>query len=131
MKNKIDIDIELEENGKIFYLHQSTKGLSLYETIKVIDKFKDKETSVLEKLIDMEIKTIMYDNGVFIKESKNEDIIRHSLNELTKKGIKIEIIDRYEKYTENVVGLSKNLMTIVMEDDGTLSSAVEVRVLKI
>jgi len=124
-KELVTIDTFDSENGKVFVLSQSIKGLSTYERAKVIERFINKETKVLEMAIETHLRQVLRDNGIVAQDGSNEALERAFLK-LENLGKHIAIIDRYyELENERIIGESPNKMTIVNEDD-ILSCAMEV-----
>ena len=56
-----------------------------------------------------------------------ESKTHYAFNQLETKGVHIEIRDRYFEFQgEKIIGESPNKMTIIEEEDGTLSCAMEI-----
>lgn len=127
MKN-IEIEIELEnETNKVFYLHQDISGMSLYQRTKAIDRFVHYETKILEQCIENEIKDIFRRNGISVLGTQ-DSALKLAFTQLNGKNKSIAIVDRYKDINfENIVGVSDNHMTVILEDDYMLSCAMEVK----
>lgn len=114
-----------EENSKVYVLSMNVKGLDIYEKAKATKRFLNKETQVLEQVIDSDIRQVLRENQC-VPEDGSNDALQRALLKLETKGKTIGIYDRYSAIGgEKIVGESPNQMTVIEEDD-LLSCAVEV-----
>lgn len=124
VKKELVIRTLQSENGKVFILEQNIKGLNEYERAKAINRFINKETSVLETAIENYLRQIIRNNGISIQDGSQKALER-AFNELKSKGKTIGINDRYyELGNERIIG-ENNGMTVILEDD-ILGCAIEV-----
>ena len=124
-KKKIDLKTYDSECGKVFVLNQDISGLNEYEKAKAINHFINNETKVLETILDNHCRTLLRENGVKIQDGSN-NALNQAICELKVKGKDLGIVDRYyEINNERIIGQSQNQMTVIQEDD-TLSCAIEV-----
>lgn len=116
-----------EKNSTIYVMSMSIKDLGIYERAKAIKRFKDRETQVLEQVLDSDLRQILRNYGV-IPEDGSDQALEKAFNQLETKGVHIEIRDRYFEFQgERIIGESPNKMTIIVEEDGTLlSCAMEI-----
>ena len=116
-----------EPNSTIYVMSMSIKDLGIYEKAKAIKRFKDRETQVLEQVLDSDLRQILRNYGV-IPEDGSDQALDKAFNQLETKGVRIEIRDRYFEFQgERIIGESPNKMTIIVEEDGTLlSCAMEI-----
>ena len=124
---KIETQKGEEPNSTIYVMSMSIKDLGIYEKAKAIKRFKDRETQVLEQVLDSDLRQILKNYGV-IPEDGSDQALEKAFNQLETKGVHIEIIDRYFEFQgERIIGESPNKMTIIVEEDGTLlSCAMEI-----
>lgn len=114
-------------NSQIFVMSMNIKGLSIYEKAKATEKFINKETKVLEQVLETILRNYLRENGVIPYDGSNQ-ALEKAFIELELKGKKIDVIDRYyEIGNERIVGESPNQMTII-EEDGILSCAMEIKI---
>ena len=124
---KIETQNGEEPNSTIYVMSMSIKGLGIYEKAKAIKRFKDRETQVLEQVLDSDLRQILRNYGI-IPEDGSDQALEKAFNQLETKGVHIEIRDRYFEFQgERIIGESPNKMTIIVEEDGTLlSCAMEI-----
>ena len=124
---KIETQKGEEPNSTIYVMSMSIKGLEIYEKAKAIKRFKDRETQVLEQVIENDLRQILRNYGV-VPEDGSDQALEKAFNQLETKGVHIEIRDRYFEFQgERIIGESPNKMTIIVEEDGTLlSCAMEI-----
>ena len=124
---KIETQKGEEPNSTIYVMSMSVKGLGIYEKAKAIKRFKDRETQVLEQVLDSDLRQILRNYDV-VPEDGSDQALEKAFNQLETKGIHIEIRDRYFEFQgERIIGESPNKMTIIVEEDGTLlSCAMEI-----
>ena len=124
---KIETHKGEEENSTIYVMSMSVKDLGIYEKAKAIKRFKDRETQVLEQVLDSDLRQILRNYGI-IPEDGSDQALEKAFNQLETKGVHIEIRDRYFEFQgEKIIGESPNKMTIIEEEDGTLlSCAMEI-----
>ena len=114
-----------EPNSKIYVLSMSIKGLDIYEKAKATKRFINKETQVLEQVIETDLRQVLRSHGVIPQDGSNQ-ALEKALTQLELKGVAISIIDRYYKLNdERIVGESPNKMTCIEEDE-ILSCAMEI-----
>lgn len=131
MAKKDLVKIECHEgdthNSQIFVMTMNISGLSIYEKAKATERFINKETKVLEQVLETILRNYLKQNGVIPYDGSNQ-ALEKAFNELEFKGKRIDIIDRYyELQNETIVGESPNGMTVI-EEDGILSAAMEIRI---
>lgn len=116
-----------EPNSTIYVMSMPIKDLGIYEKAKAIKRFKDRETQVLEQVIESDLRQILRNYGV-VPEDGSDQALEKAFNQLETKGVHIEIRDRYFEFQgERIIGESPNKMTIIVEEDGTLlSCAMEI-----
>lgn len=114
-------------NSQIFVMSMSVKGLSIYEKAKATERFINRETKVLEQVLETVLRNYLKQNGVIPYDGSNQ-ALEKAFHELEFKGKSINVIDRYyELQNETIVGESPNGMTVI-EEDGVLSAAMEIRI---
>ena len=122
---KIDIYQGEEPNSKVYVLSMNVKDFGVYEKAKAITRFINKETKVLEQVIEGDLRQVLRENGISIDDGSNQ-ALEKAFTLLEQKGKAIVINDRYyEIGNERIIGESPNQMTIIQEDD-TISCAMEV-----
>lgn len=127
MKPIANLEILSIEESKIVCLSKSLKGLSYYQRVKEIDKFKTTELKRLESAIDFIIRDILRQYGIVPNES-TKDGLKSAFDTLyVKHKVAIKIIDRYENTNESIL-YRKDLITIIEDYDETISCANEVKV---
>lgn len=124
---KIETQKGEEKNSTIYVMSMPIKDLGIYERAKAIKRFKDRETQVLEQVLDSDLRQILRNYGV-VPEDGSDQALEKAFNQLETKGVHIEIRDRYFEFQgERIIGESPNKMTIIAEEDGTLlSCAMEI-----
>ena len=116
---------EGENHSQIFVMSMNVKGLSIYEKAKATERFINKETQVLEQVLESVLRNYLRENGINVQDGSKQ-ALEHAFWELERRGKSIEIVDRYlDIPNETIIGESPNEMTIV-EEDGILSAAIEV-----
>ena len=115
------------ENSKLYILSQDIKDLSLYDRAKARVKFLERETKVLENVIETDLRQVIRYYGIDIEDG-SDDALNQAFADLKAKGKVIAIIDRYYQLgSEKIIGESANHMTVI-EEEGILSAAMEVQV---
>jgi len=124
---KIETQKGEEPNSTIYVMSMPIKDLGIYDKAKAIKRFKDRETQVLEQVLDSDLRQILRNYGV-IPEDGSDQALEKAFNQLETKGVHIEIRDRYFEFQgERIIGESPNKMTIIVEEDGALlSCAMEI-----
>jgi len=122
-KELVKIEIREEGNNKVFIMSQSIKGMSLYERSKVINRFLERETKVLEQAIENYLRSVFISYGI-VPYDGSDDALQEAFYKLHTKGKDIIIIDRYCDTDERIIG-ERNQMTVILEED-ILSAAIEV-----
>ena len=116
---------EGENHSQIFVMSMNIKGLSIYERAKATERFINKETKVLEQVLESVLRNFLRENGINVQDGSKQ-ALEHAFWELERRGKSIEIVDRYlDIPNETIVGESPNEMTVVLEDD-ILSCAMEI-----
>lgn len=116
-----------EDNG-CFYLVQDLHGLDELEKAKAITSFASKGTKLLEMYLDSELEKILLDNFILLK-NKDKATIKKALEKLESQGKRIEIEDLFsggDFYKCKKITTTKNMMTIVLEEDRYLQCGVKV-----
>lgn len=124
---KIETQKGEEPNSTIYVMSMPIKDLGIYERAKAIKRFKDRETQVLEQVLDSDLRQILRNYGI-VPEDGSDQALEKAFTQLETKGVHIEIRDRYFEFQgERIIGESPNKMTIIVEEDGTLlSCAMEI-----
>ena len=103
----------------------SIQGLGIYEKAKAIKRFVEKETQVLEQVLESDLRQVLRENSV-IPQDGSYQALERAIWELEQKGKSIEINDRYKELgDERIIAESPNKMTVI-EEDNELSCAMEV-----
>lgn len=127
IKPKLE-EIERDDSHVVFYLWQDISGLDLYDRAKAVDRFLTRESKVLERVIESEIHAILFNFGI-IPYDKSKSVLNDLFSALNGKGYDIKIVDRNKNASyEQVLGVSDNEMTLILEDRRIISFAVEVRI---
>lgn len=127
MQEKVSIDkIKGDESNSTIYIMSLYVGdLDLYEKAKLTKRFIDRETKVLEQVLETDLRNFLRQNGVLPYDGSNQ-ALEKAFAQLEIKGKSVEIRDRYyEIEGENIIGESPNHMTVI-EENGLLSCAMEV-----
>ena len=120
--------VEKDDTHVIYCLWQDITGLNLYERAKVINQFLNKESKVMERVLENDLKDFLRKFGI-IPQTMTESALNECFETLKEKNSKIIIIDRNENaYDERIVGVSPNKMTVIIEDEQIISIAMEIRV---
>lgn len=122
-KELVKIEIREEDGNKVFIMSQSIKGMSLYERSKVINRFLERETKVLEQAIENYLRSVFISYGIVPRDG-SDDALQEAFYKLHNQGKDIAIIDRYCDTDERIIG-ERNQMTVILEED-ILSAAIEV-----
>ena len=126
----IDEGINDNEIHRTYVMTQELDDLSLYDRTKGIERFINKETKVLEMLLESDLRRILKEFGV-IPYDGSESALNEAFDTLKRKGVFVRIVDRYyEIENENIIGESPNKMTIILENDNFISCAMEIVVEK-
>lgn len=125
-KELVKIEVWQEGDNATFVMSQSIKGLSIYERAKLINRFLERETKVLEQAIENYLRSVFISYGIIPKDG-SYDALEESFYMLHAKGKDILIIDRYAKVDERIIG-ERNNMTVILEED-ILSAAIEIEVI--
>lgn len=108
---------------------QRIKELDPYKRAKIIDNFVNNETRKLEIVVDNEIKALLRQKGINIPYGDKNGYIK-ALDTLKRDFHKnIDIVDVYNgKNYDNAycVGVSKNGMTCICEDNNVLSCGIQI-----
>lgn len=124
---KREPQITIQDNT--IFLTMDLKGLNLYERGKVIRRFINSDTKIVEDYADRLCKEILSKYGIKVKDT-TASAYNEAISELNAKGKCIVITDFYQHidldYCE-VVQRSKNKITVLIEDNRFLQCGVEVR----
>jgi len=124
---KIDVYNGEQPNSKVYVLSMNVSGLGLYEKAKAITRFINKETKVLEQVIESDLRQVLRENGISIDDGSGQALEKAFILFETQ-GKSIDIQDRYyEIGNERIIGESDSSMTII-EEDNLISCAVEVTI---
>lgn len=125
MAVKIEIIKGDTPNSKIYIMSMPIKSHDIYELAKEKRRFIDRETKVLEMVIESDLREILRDNGIIARDG-SKLALNEAILDFARKGKSFEIYDRYNQIAnEKIVGESENQMTVILEND-TLSCAMEV-----
>ena len=111
------------------FLTMDLKGLDLYERGKVIRRFINSDTKIVEDYADRLCKAILRNNGINVNDT-SESTYKEALDRLKAKGKEIKITDFYENVNLDhceYVQRSKNKITVLIEEDRYIQCAIEVR----
>lgn len=116
---------EGDDHSQIFVMSMDTNGMSLYEKAKATERFINKETKVLEQIIETIARNYLRENGVIVQDGSPKALER-AFWELEMKGKSFDVVDRYiDLHNEKIIGESPNQMTVI-EEDNVLSVAMEI-----
>lgn len=126
VKGKVDIKtIEGENHSQVFIMSMYVGGMTIYEKAKATDRFINKETKVLEQVLEGVLRNYLREQGIIVQDGSPQ-ALEKAIWELEQKGKSFDIVDRYlELENETIIGESPNHMTIV-EEENILSVAMEV-----
>ena len=128
-KPKLEI-IEKDSKHSIYVLSQSIKGLDAYEKAKVVQKFLSTESKLLERVLESDLRDILRSVGINTQEP-SESVLNKAFDTLKRKRMKLLVIDRNENVSyEKYLGISKNEMTLIEEDD-VIDFAMEIKIMPI
>ena len=113
-------------NSQIFVMSMSVKGFNTYQKAKAINTFVNSETKVLERVIEGVLRNYLKENGIVVRGG-DKIALENAFKQLDMKGKSIELIDRYENIKNEIIIDKKNGMTVI-EEESTLSCAMEIRV---
>lgn len=118
------------EPDHTYYMIQKIKTKDIYLRAKLITEFLERETKKFEFVINNEIKAILREKGINILSNKESEY-KKALNTLkTRYNKVIDIEDIYkDKNLENceIIGLSNNGMSVVIEDNKYLQVGVQIK----
>ena len=123
---KREPQITIQDNT--IFLTMDLKGLDLYQRGKVIRRFVNSDTRIVEDYADRLCKAILSRNGINVKDT-SESAYNEALDHLKAKGKRIVITDFYKDTNLDnceLVQRSKNKITIIIEDNRYLECGVEV-----
>lgn len=110
--------------NNIFVLSQNINGLSVYDQARLTNRFISREIKILTTAVENDLRRIFAKHGILLKDYTN-DALEVAFAQLNAKGIEIEVVDRYADTQEQVI-YRKGNDPIVINEDGVLSSAVEI-----
>ena len=124
---KREPQIAIQDNT--IFLTMDLKGLDLYQRGKVVRRFINSDTRIVEDYADRLCKAILMRNGIYVSDT-SESAYKEALDTLKAKGKDIKIIDFY-KDTKiercEIVQRSKNKITVIIEDNRYIVCAIEVK----
>ena len=127
MKPKLEL-IEKSENNVVYHLYLDIGDMDIYDRAKMVDRFLKVESKIMEKVLESEIRHFLQVYGI-IPSDTSESALKLAFDTLKDKGKQIEIIDRNKKAIgDEVVGVSENGMTVIVDRYYVISIAMEVRV---
>ena len=126
--NKPQLEIiEKDDSHIIYYLYQDLSGLDLYTKSKAIDRFVRNEPKVMERVLEGDLKNFLRVESI-IPQTMTESALNECFYELKKKGKEIVVIDRYANaYDENIIAVSENEMTVILDKENIISISIEIR----
>lgn len=122
MKPKLEHMYNFGNN--IFVLSQNINGLSVYDQARLTNRFISREIKILTTAVENDLRRIFAKHGILLKDYTN-DALEVAFAQLNAKGIEIEVVDRYANTQEQVI-YRKGNDPVVINEDGVLSSAVEI-----
>ena len=125
MKNEPKILIQ----DNTIFLTMDLKGLDLYQRGKVIRRFVNSDTRIVEDYADRLCKAILSKYGINVKDT-SESAYKEALDRFKALGKEIKVVDFYEDTKLDnceIVQRSKNKITVLIEDNRFLQCAVEIR----
>ena len=127
MKPKLEL-IEKTDNNVVYHLFLDIGDLDIYDRAKMVNRFLNTESKIMEKVLEREIRHFLQVYGI-IPSDTSESALKLAFDTLKDKGKQIEIIDRNKKAIgDEIVGVSENGMTISIDRYYVISIAMEVRV---
>ena len=127
MKPKLEL-IEKSENNVVYHLYLDIGDMDIYDRAKMVDRFLKTESKIMEKVLESEIRHFLQVYGI-IPSDTSESALKLAFDTLKDKGKQIEIIDRNKKAIgDEIVGVSENGMTVIVDRYYVISIAMEVRV---
>lgn len=127
MKPKLEL-IEKSENNVVYHLYLDIGDMDIYDRAKMVDRFLKVESKIMEKVLESEIRHFLQVYGI-IPSDTSESALKLAFDTLKDKGKQIEIIDRNKKAIgDEIVGVSENGMTVIVDRYYVISIAMEVRV---
>lgn len=127
MKPRLEI-IEKDDTHVIYHMWEDIGDLDLYERAKAKDRFLKSESKVMEKVLESDLRNFLSVFGI-IPYDTSESALKLAFDTLNAKGKQIVIVDRNKNNTsEEIVGVSDNHMTIVIDRYYVMSIAMEIKV---
>ena len=120
---------KIERENDTLWLVQDLSGMGIYDKAKAITLFCDRETKLFEKEIDRAILEIFEKNGIEIPNT-DKSVLKLAFDLLKTKGTSIEITDIYKNTNLDnceFVKLTKNQLTVVLEDSKIIQCCVRVK----
>ena len=69
---KIETQKGEEKNSTIYVMSMPIKDLGIYERAKAIKRFKDRETQVLEQVLDSDLRQILRNYGIVPEDGSDQ-----------------------------------------------------------
>ena len=126
MKPVIDT-IEKDDNHVIYHLWEDISDLDLYDRSKEILRFVKQESKIMEQVLENDLRGFLMSYGI-IPYDNSKSALNEAFDTLKSKGKIIEIVDRNKKTKEEVVGVSENGMTVIVDRYYVMSIAMEIKV---
>jgi len=127
MKPKLEL-IERTPNNVVYHLYLDIGDLDTYDRARMVDRFLKTESKIMEKVLESEIRHFLQVYGI-IPSDTSESALKLAFDTLKDKGKQIDIIDRNKKAIgDEIVGVSENGMTVIVDRYYVISIAMEVRV---
>lgn len=111
------------------FLTMDLKGLDLYQRGKVIRRFVNSDTRIVEDYADRLCKIILSKYGINVKDT-SESAYKEALDRFKALGKELKVVDFYEDTKLDnceIVQRSKNKITVLIEEERYLQCAVEIR----
>ena len=126
MKPVLEV-IEEDNNHTILHLYQDISELDLYQKNTTIDRFMKNESKKMENALDKVLRRVLHGLGINYL-SNDESVLKSVFATLKGKGMTLIVVDRYKNIKdEQVLGISDNHMTVIIDRYDVLSIAMEVR----
>ena len=111
------------------FLTMDLKGLDLYQRGKVIRRFVNSDTRIVEDYADRLCKAILSKYGINVKDT-SESAYKEALDRFKALGKELRVVDFYKDTNLDnceLVQRSKNKITVLIESNRYLMAGIEVR----